>query len=84
MTADPLTDPAPAPRPASKLQATRLVGRDLQMLQEVSDYLGTDHTEASRRSIRMAHWLVSLEQKGRTLLVRDDETGVTREVVLLP
>ena len=79
---DPLLNPAPARTP-TKTQVTRLSGRDVLLLEENAERLGTDATEASRRAIRHSNWLLSLADKGQTLLLRDDESGQIREVVLL-
>lgn len=81
---DELTDPPRRPPAPSRTQTTRLSGRDIRMLAENAELLSTDETEAVRRAIRHSNWLLTLSDKGRTLLVRDEQTGVTREVILLP
>lgn len=80
---DPL-EPLPPPRSATITQVTRLAGKDVAMLRENAATLGASETEAVRRAIRHSHWLLTLQEKNRTLLVRDDSTGEVREVILLP
>lgn len=80
---DPLTEVPPAPRTPFKLQATRFSGTDLVKLQEIAEILNTDDTDANRRAVRHSHWLLSLPGKGQTLMLRDNETGLLREVVIL-